>query len=70
MVRHGPLWPILRTSLGDFEPCTPLAKRLWERRKAVMQEAMERGDPLLHSWEEVEQEVRERRGEHEIGDDQ
>lgn len=56
-------------ALGEFEPCTPLAKKLWERRKAVIQEALERGDPLLHSWEEVEQEVRERRGERASGDD-
>ena len=56
-------------ALGDFEPRTPLAKKLWERRKAVIKEALERGEPLLHSWEEVEQEVRERRGEREIGDE-
>ena len=56
-------------ALGEFEPRTPLAKKLWERRKAVIKEALERGDPLLHSWEEVEQEVRERRGECEIGED-
>jgi uncharacterized protein (DUF433 family) len=55
--------------LGDFEPRTPLAKKLWERRKAVIKEAQERGEPLLHSWEEVEQEVRERRGERELGDE-
>ena len=56
-------------ALGAFEPRTPLAKKLWERRKAVIQEALERGDPLLHSWEEVEQEVRERRGERESGEE-
>ena len=56
-------------ALGEFEPRTPLAKKLWERRKAVIKEALERGDPLLHSWEEVEQEVRERRGERQIGED-
>ena len=56
-------------ALGDFEPRTPLAKKLWERRKAVIKEALERGEPLLHSWEEVEQEVRERRGERELGDE-
>jgi len=55
--------------LGDFEPRTPLAKKLWERRKAVIKEAQERGEPLLHSWEEVEQEVRERRGERELGEE-
>ena len=55
--------------LGEFEPRTPLARKLWERRKAVIKEAQERGEPLLHSWEEVEQEVRERRGEREIGEE-
>jgi hypothetical protein len=54
---------------GEFEPHTPLAQKLWERRKAVLKEAQERGDPLLHSWEEVEQEVQERRGTREIEDD-
>jgi tRNA(fMet)-specific endonuclease VapC len=28
-----------------------------------------RGEPLLQSWEEVRQEVRERRGEHDRGDE-
>jgi hypothetical protein len=56
-------------ALGDFEPRTPLAKKLWDRRKAVIREALARGEPLLHSWEEIEQEVRERRGEREIGED-
>ena len=56
-------------ALGEFEPRTLLAKKLWERRKAVIKEALERGDLLLYSWEEVEQEVRERRGEREIGED-
>ena len=27
-------------ALGEFEPRTPLAKKLWERRKAVIQEAL------------------------------
>lgn len=56
--------------LGEFDPRTPLAKRLWARRKAVIQEAVERGDPLLHSWEDVAQEVRERRGEYDMGEAQ
>ena len=56
-------------ALGDFEPRTPLAKKLWERRQAVIKEALARGEPLLQSWEEVEQEVRERRGERDIGED-
>jgi hypothetical protein len=56
-------------ALGDFEPRTPLAKKLWDRRKAVIREALARGEPLLHSWEEIEQEVRERRGEREIRED-
>ena len=69
---HGPARQAtldMAQALGDFVPHTPLAKKLWERRKAIMKEALERGEPLLHSWEEVEQEVRERRGEREIGDD-
>ncbi len=40
-------------ALGNFVPHTPLAKKLWERRKAVIKEALERGEPLLHSWEDV-----------------
>ncbi len=69
---HGPeRQPVSEFSqaLGDFEPHTPLAKKLWERRKAVIKEALERGEPLLRSWEEVEREVRERRGERELGDE-
>src|SRR5437870_6369176 len=69
---HGPeRQPVSEFSqaLGDFEPHTPLAKKLWERRKAVIKEALERGEPLLRSWEAVEREVRERRGERELGDE-
>jgi uncharacterized protein (DUF433 family) len=56
-------------ALGAFEPRIPLAKKLWERRKAVIKDALEGGDPLLHSWEEVEQEVRQRRGERDSGEE-
>jgi uncharacterized protein (DUF433 family) len=69
---HGPVGKPtadFARALGEFEPRTPLAKKLWERRKAVIQEALDKGEPLLHSWEDVEREVRERRGEREIGND-
>ena len=56
-------------ALGAFVPQTPLAKELWELRQAAIQEALERGDPLLQNWEEVRQEVRERRGERDRGDE-
>jgi uncharacterized protein (DUF433 family) len=56
-------------ALGEFEPRTPLATKLWERRKAIIQEALAKGEPLLHSWEDVAQEVRERRGERDLGND-
>lgn len=56
-------------ALGEFEPRTPLAKKLWERRKAVIQQALAYGEPLLHTWEDVAQEVRERRGERDLGND-
>ncbi len=48
---------------------TDLAKELWELRQATIKEAFERGEPLLQSWEEVRQEVRERRGERAPGDE-
>jgi uncharacterized protein (DUF433 family) len=54
---------------GHFVPRTPLAKELWELRQAVIKEALERGEPLLHSWEDVRREVRERRGERDAGAD-
>ena len=69
---HGPARQAtfdIAQALGDFVPHTPLAKKLWERRKAIMKEALEGGEPLLHSWEEVAQEVRERRGERDLGED-
>jgi len=59
----------LNEALGAFVPQTPLAKELWELRQAVIKEALERGEPLLQSWEEVRQEVRERRGEYDRGDE-
>jgi len=55
--------------VGSFVPRTPLAKELWELRQAAIKEALERGDPLLHSWEDVRREVRERRGERDTGED-
>ena len=59
----------LNEALGAFVPQTPLAKELWELRQAAIKEALERGEPLLQSWEEVRQEVRERRGERDRGDE-
>jgi uncharacterized protein (DUF433 family) len=59
----------LNEALGAFVPQTPLAKELWELRQATIKEAFERGEPLLQSWEEVRQEVRERRGERAPGDE-
>jgi uncharacterized protein (DUF433 family) len=59
----------LNEALGAFVPQTPLAKELWELRQATIKEAFERGEPLLQSWEDVRQEVRERRGECDSGDE-
>ena len=59
----------LNEALGAFVPQTPLAKELWELRQAAIKEALERGEPLLQNWAEVRQEVRERRGEYNRGDE-
>jgi uncharacterized protein (DUF433 family) len=59
----------LNEALGAFVPQTPLAKELWELRQAAIKEALERGEPLLQNWAEVKQEVRERRGERDQGDE-
>jgi uncharacterized protein (DUF433 family) len=59
----------LYEALGAFVPQTPLAKELWELRQVAIQEALERGEPLLQSWEEVRQEVRERREERDRGNE-
>ena len=37
---------------------------MWALRQAAVEEARERGEPLLETWEDVRREVRERRGEH------
>jgi hypothetical protein len=42
----------------DFQPKTPLGRRLWE----IRQEFLKSGEPLLN-WEDLEREVAERRGE-------
>lgn len=55
-------------AVGEFVPQTPLAARLWARRQAVIREALERGEPLLHDWEDVRQAIQERRGEQDDGD--
>jgi len=41
----------------EFSPKTPLGKRLWEIRKKYVAS----GEPLL-DWDEIEKEVKERRG--------
>ena len=68
--REPPPSPALVQALGAFEPTTPLAKQLWARRKAVVAAALARGEPLLQTWDDVAQEVRERRGERECEDAQ
>jgi excisionase family DNA binding protein len=45
-------------SLDSYKPRTPLGRRLWEIRSRIIAS----GEPLL-GWEEIEQEVAERRGE-------
>ncbi len=46
-----------------FTPRTPFGKEMWALHQAVVEEAQRRGEPLLETWEDVEHEVRERRGE-------
>jgi hypothetical protein len=42
----------------EFHPRTPLGRELWEIRQRVL----DSGEPLL-DWEELEQEIAERKGE-------
>jgi hypothetical protein len=42
----------------EFHPRTPLGRELWEIRQRVL----DSGEPLL-GWEDLEQEIAERRGE-------
>ncbi len=46
-----------------FVPRTEFGKRMWELHQTVVEEACQRGEPLLETWEDVAREVRERRGE-------
>lgn len=48
----------VETEALSYKPKTPLGQRLWEIRSRIVAS----GEPLL-GWEEVEQEVAERRGE-------
>ena len=52
------------SALEDFVPRTELGKRLWELHQKVDEEAHQRGEPLIETWEDLEREVRERRGQH------
>ena len=49
---------------ADFFPRTTLARRLWELRQKIVAS----GEPLL-SWDEIERELQERRGEQDFGED-
>jgi hypothetical protein len=43
--------------MEDFQPKTPLGRRLWELRKRIVAS----GEPLL-DWDDLEREIAERRG--------
>jgi uncharacterized protein (DUF433 family) len=49
-------------TMEAFTPRTEFGKRMWELHQAVVEEARQRGEPLLETWEDVAREVRERRG--------
>jgi hypothetical protein len=49
-----------RPEAPDYEPQTPLGKRLWALRKKIIAS----GEPLL-DWDDVERELAERRGQKE-----
>ena len=57
-------WPILNVSKPK-ERCTPLGRRLDELRERIKAS----GAPLLSSWEEIDRELSERRGEARFEDD-
>jgi len=46
-----------------FTPRTEFGKTMWSLHRAAVEEARERGEPLLETWEDVRREARERRGE-------
>lgn len=47
----------LKKKKSDYQPKTELGKKLWELRLKSLGK-----QPLLNTWEEVEQELAERRG--------
>lgn len=47
----------LKKKKSDYQPKTELGKKLWELRLKSLG-----NQPLLNTWEEVEQELAERRG--------
>jgi hypothetical protein len=49
--------------LEEFVPRTELGKRMWELHQKVVEEARQRGEPLIETWEDLEREVQERRGQ-------
>jgi len=48
---------------ATFTPRTPFGKEMWALHLAAVEEAKQRGEPLLETWEDIAREVRERRGE-------
>lgn len=50
-----------------FIPRTEFGKRMWELHQAAVEEARQRGEPLL-DLEGIRREVRERRGERDVGE--
>jgi uncharacterized protein (DUF433 family) len=51
------------TASETFTPHTPFGKEMWALHLAAVEEAKQRGEPLLATWEDIAREVRERRGE-------
>ncbi|MFY9819846.1 MAG: hypothetical protein WAM82_00585 [Thermoanaerobaculia bacterium] len=49
--------PLTASEDKDFQPKTPLGRRLWELRKRIVVS----GEPLL-DWDDLEREIAERRG--------
>ncbi len=47
----------------EFTPRTEFGKEMWALHQAVVEAAHRSGEPLLETWEDVQREVRERRGE-------
>ena len=48
---------------AEFIPRTEFGKEMWALHLAAVEEAKQRGEPLLETWEDIAREVRERRGE-------